>query len=39
MDPGHLQGLLQGLNGLQRVLSVCGGPCPMSSTIGSVEGT
>ena len=23
MDPGHLQGFLQGLNGLQRVLSVC----------------
>lgn len=26
MDPGHLQGSLQGLNGLQRVLSVCGVP-------------
>ena len=38
MDPGHRQGLLQGLNGLQRVLSVCGGHRRRSSTIRAVEG-
>jgi hypothetical protein len=26
VDPSHLKGLLQGLNGLQRVLSVCHDP-------------